>query len=477
MTRKTTSEVIRAADANAIDLLFQIENGLSASLTVDVFLDRAKNSLSMGANIHIAYDSARLSAIACDEQQYIKITSSLHGLPIVVKDNIDVAGMPSTAGSPLLAGNIPAKSASVIQKLLNAGVIVLAKSNLHELCFGITSNNSEFGAVRNPYASERIAGGSSGGTAAAIAARLAPAGIGSDTGGSLRIPAALCGIVGFRPTIGRWPTDGVATLSFTRDTLGPMARQVTDCALLDAVVCDEPVLLPNLPLQGVRLGIPKKLFWEMLDPEIEAASHHVLSLLEKAGVVLVDCEFDFDEVECTQAGMVVAMYESLSCIEEYMVSHGLQFDAAKVASKISSPDVREIFEFLISCDAPKSQDYQNAMTVIRPSLQKSYASCFEKYNVQALIFPTTPLAAAYIGEDKVLLAGEETPIFPAFTRNVASGSFAGIPGISLPIGCNSLGLPMGIALDGLVGSDRHLLALAQSIQSLLPEMPSPPSFF
>jgi indoleacetamide hydrolase len=475
-TTRQTQSAIPDASARDVVAAFKQNTGLVATV-VDTLLERAESSAWMGAMIAIGRSSAMQQAALCDARDRSLTLGPLHGLPLVVKDNIDVAGMPTTSGSPVLAGHVPQTSASSIQRLLNAGAVVLGKTNLHELCFGITSNNATYGPVRNPYAPDRIAGGSSGGTAAAIASGLAPAGIGSDTGGSLRIPAALCGVVGFRPTTGRWPSDGVVTISSTRDTVGPMAHTVADCALLDAVVCAESSAPAELDLTGVRIGVPKQLFWETLEPSVERAAQAVLNLLSKAGVALVECDVGIDSDECTQAGMTVALYESLPCLQKYMASHRLAFNAAKVTSQIASADVRGIFESLLGPQAPTAAAYQHAMHTLRPALRQAYAQCFARYKLSALIFPTTPLPAALIGEDDtVLLAGQAVPTFLTYTRNVGPGSFAGIPGITLPIGCNAAGLPLGIALDGPVNSDRQLLALAHAVQALLPPMPRPPAF-
>jgi indoleacetamide hydrolase len=464
------------ADAHAIVSAISAHTARAVPL-VESLLRRAESRAWMGATIHMARASALQQAAQRDGMGSATARAPLHGLPLVVKDNIDVAGMPTTSGSPVLAGHVPQRSASAIQSLLNAGAVVLGKTNLHELCFGITSNNAAHGPVRNPYAPDRIAGGSSGGTAAAIASGLAPAGIGSDTGGSLRIPAALCGVVGFRPTTGRWPSDGVVTISNTRDTVGPMAHTAADCALLDAVVCGEPTLLATLHLQGVRIGVPKPLFWQTLEPSMAHAAQAVLALLSQAGVELVECDVGIDNDACTQAGMTVALYEALPCLQAYMARHGLAFDAAKITAQIASPDVRGIFASLLGPQAPTAEAYHQALQTYRPALRQAYAQCFARHNIAALIFPTTPLPAALIGEDDtVLLAGQQVPTFLTYTRNVGPGSFAGIPGISLPMGCNDAGLPLGIALDGPIGSDRQLLALAQAVQALLPRMPRPPAF-
>jgi indoleacetamide hydrolase len=398
----------------------------------------------------------------------------LHGLPLIIKDNLDVAGMPTTAGSTALAGHVPKRSCTAVQRLLDAGAVVLGKANMHELSFGITSNNAAYGPVRNPYASDHIAGGSSGGTAAAIAARLVPAGLGSDTGGSLRIPAALCGIVGFRPSAGRWPSDGVVKISHTRDTVGPMALTAADCALLDAVVCGAPLDLEPLSLTGLRVGVPKPLFWQDLDPEMLQAGQAALAAMQRAGVVLVDCDVGIDNAQCNQAGMAIAMHETLPSLRDYLASHGQPFAAAPFAARIASADVKGIVSSLLDPAPDASATYQQALTQQRPALQKAYADCFTRHRLDALIFPTTPLPAARIGEDdSVMLNGQPVSTFFTFTRNVGPGSVAGLPGISLPMGQSHSGLPLGIALDGPAGSDRRLLALAMAVQALWPPIPAP----
>ena len=182
-------------------------------------------------------EQVRAAAAAADERRAGGgPLGPLHGVPLALKDNLDTADMPTTGGTPGLRGSRPARNAPVVQRLLDAGAIVFGKANLHELAYGITNNNAGFGAARNPYDRTRIPGGSSGGVGAAVGARIVPGGIGSDTGGSVRVPAALCGIVGFRPTTGRWPQAGIVPISHTRDTAGPMTRSVADCVLLDRVV-------------------------------------------------------------------------------------------------------------------------------------------------------------------------------------------------------------------------------------------------
>ena len=211
----------------------------------------------------------------------------LHGLPIPIKDSVNTRDLPTTGGTPALRNFHPREDAPLVRKLVEAGAIVMGKTNLHELSFGWTSNNLAFGAVRNPYDPTRIPGGSSGGTAAAVAARMAPLGVAEDTEGSIRVPAALCGICGFRPTTGRYPTTGVVPISPLFDQIGPHARAVEDLALFDRVAGGDERPLPSLPLAGVRIGIGRGYFFDKLDPEVSRITEEALRKLRDAGVVLV----------------------------------------------------------------------------------------------------------------------------------------------------------------------------------------------
>lgn len=402
----------------------------------------------------------------------------LHGLPLVVKDNIDVAGWPCTAGSPVLAMHRPLRDADCVTPLRAAGAIVLGKSNLHEFALGVTSGNAAYGAVRNPHATRRIAGGSSGGTAAAVAARLAPAGLGTDTGGSIRIPAALCGVVGFRPSTGRWPTRGVVPISVpSRDTAAPMSRSVADCALLDAVVCGEDPQLQVLSPRGLRLGVPRE-FWADLHAGLATQLQAALEDLAAAGVVLVPMDMDVDLAAVGQVALTVAMHENLPSLRAYFTDHGLPFDIRDVAGAVASPDVRAVFHRLAQGGGPDATAYEAAVAAVRTRLRPAWANALALHAVDALVLPTTPLPAARIGEDAtVQMDGRRWPTFDTYVRHCGPASILGLPSVSLPAGCvpeqGDL-LPVGLMLDGPQGSDRRLLAIAAALQPLLPPTPEPP---
>jgi indoleacetamide hydrolase len=449
-------------------------NNSSLTPQIQLLLELAGKSKSLGAYTHIA---SAAEVIFAKSANPVKDNSLLlANLPLIVKDNIDVAGMPTTAGSKALGAHVPTANAPAIARLVEAGASILGKANLHEFSLGITTNNSAFGPARNPYSHEHIPGGSSGGTASAVSAGLVPAGIGSDTGGSLRIPAALCGIVGFRPSTGRWPSQGVVTISNTRDTVGPIAKTVANCALLDAVVCKADINLSKIAPSAIRLGIPRAGFWENLEPSVAAHSEQFLNTLRASGVQLVDVTLPINLDDCTQAGMVIALYELWPNLQAYLKQHNKPCDAHAIANAVSSPDVRGLMQMLLGPEAPPQSAYEEALNTARPAFQKAYAECFAEHRLDALIFPTTPLPAARIGEDEtVQLNGQTVPTFLTFTRNVGPGSLVGLPGICLPIGVNENGLPLSIALDGPSMSDRALLAVATTIETLLPAMPKPKS--
>src|SRR5262252_2198709 len=288
----------RAADA--------IRNGeQTAEALVEALLARCAAASPLNAFITLEAERLRAAARAADQRrQRGERLGPLHGMPLALKDNIDTADFPTTGGTPALAAHRPKRNAPIVQRLLDAGAIVLGKTNLQELAYGPTNNNAAFGPARNPYDPTRIPGGSSGGSAAAVGARLAPAALGTDTGGSIRVPAALCGITSMRPTTLRWSQAGIIPLSHTRDTAGPMARHVADCVLLDGVVTGGPTEVTPAPLKGLRLGLPRGYFWENLDANLAA--------LDAA------------------AGFPIMLYETVIELERYLAEHetGLDFEQA-----------------------------------------------------------------------------------------------------------------------------------------------------
>ncbi|MBB2928865.1 indoleacetamide hydrolase [Paraburkholderia silvatlantica] len=422
----------------------------------------------------------RIDALGANERARLPLA----GLPVVVKDNINTRGLQTSAATPALEGFVPARHAPSVQRLVDAGAILLGKANMHELAFGITSTNlaPHAGPVRNPWDPERIPGGSSGGTAAAVAARIVPAGLGTDTGGSTRIPAALCGIVGLRPSVGDGGTQrryhdpqAVVPISHTRDTVGPMGRTVADVALLDAVITGHGPLSPAA-VTNLRIGLPAPL-WEGLEAALEDVARAALAKLEAAGVTLVPVEMSELLALNDRVSYAIALHEPIEDLAAWLVANRAPAQTvAEVAARIASPDVRAAYDAVLA-DA-RGADYHGAMTVWRPRLQQLYAQTFAASGLDALLFPTTRLAAVPIdelnGSSRVSIDGA-APIdeMEAYLRNTDPASNAGIPGLALPAGLVDARLPVGLELDGPAGGDRRLLAIGLAFEAILGTLPAP----
>ena len=441
-------------------------------------LERVEQTRAWNAFITVDAEAVLASARSADTAVARgEPTGPLHGVPIAVKDNIHVAGLPNTAGSPLLRGFVPRGHAAVVDAVARAGAIVLGKTNMHELAFGITSNNAAFGAVRCAYAMDRLAGGSSGGSAVAVALRAAPAALGTDTGGSLRIPAAHNGIVSLRPTTGRYPSQGVTPLSATRDTVGPMARSVADLMLLDSVMAGPDQAHSVVPAE-LRIGFDP-LALDDVDPAIAAAVQDALQALREAGITVVEAELAGLGAANELVSSPVVLYEARRDLTEYLVAHGAGVTLDELVAAIASPDVRAAFEVaIVGAGIVEDEAYVDAITRHRPALQALYAQHFRRYRLDAIVSPTTPLTAPPVtGTDRlVALNGRDVPTFDTYIRFTDPSSNAGVPSVCLPIGVDGaagVGLPIGIELTGPAGDDRRLLAIADRCAPLLPPVPAP----
>jgi mandelamide amidase len=442
---------------------------------VEVLLERCERYRHL--NAFISQDPEKILEAARQADRVLssrKVPGALHGIPILLKDNIDTADMPTTGGTPALKNHRPAKNAPIVQILIDAGAILFGKANLHELAQGITNSNRAFGQVRNPFDPDRIPGGSSGGCGAAVGARLVPVGIGTDTGGSVRIPAALCGIVGFRPTLGRYPQAGIVPISHTRDTAGPMTRSVADVVLIDRVISGSKSIIRPAKLRGVRLGVPRSPFYENIHPAVADAIEAALSRFREYGIDLVEADMpgveNIDEV----AGFPIALYETVFDLNHYLVEHGTGLDFSSLVARVASPDVKAILKGQLGRQAVPEALYRKAMDESRPALQTAYREYFADNHLSGMVFPTTPLPAIPIGQDKtVLLNGEVVPTFPTFIRNTSPGSVAGIPGLSIPAGMSPDGLPIGVEIDGPFGRDDEVLAMALAVEEREPSMAAP----
>ena len=480
------SAVPRPADLTQLsvtDAAQLIRDGRVTSVELtQAYIARAEANPGLNAYITLDRSGAMAAARRADADMVARKTvGRLHGVPLVVKDNTHVAGLPNTAATPGLRGFIPKENAPTVQKLVDAGAIVLGKTNMHELAFGISGYNEGFFTAqpigtRNPYDRTRIAGGSSSGTGAAIGARLAPGGLGSDTGGSVRIPAALSGGAGLRPTIGRYSQDGVTPISHSRDTVGPMAQTVSDVALLDAVITGGRTPAPA-PLSGVRLGVYRGYFFKDLDADTRTVTEGALEKLRRVGVAIVDVDMPDLQKANEAVSFPVALYEAYDDLKAYLARYQTGVSVEQLAAQIASKDVKGTYDGLVvprKLLAPNgvvdaAPVYAAAIRDGRPALLKLFTDTFQRHGIDALISPTTPAVAATQGPEASSL-----PTFLLFIRNTDPGSNAGIPGLTIPAGLgSSTGLPVGISLDGPRGSDQRLLAIGIAIERVLGRTPPP----
>ncbi|WP_018680649.1 amidase family protein [Actinokineospora enzanensis] len=381
----------------------------------------------------------------------------LAGIPFAVKDNIDVEGLSTTAGSPLLDTDPACADATVVSAVKALGGVVLGKTNLHELAFGITSNNRAFGPVRNPADPARTAGGSSGGSAACVALGTVPFALGTDTGGSVTVPSSYCGIVGFRPTTGRYPGDGVVNLSTTRDTIGLHTRTAHDARVLDELITGEPAHAP-IPLTGLRVGIVGRRYAD-LEPELSRVAAETLSSLEQAGARLIEVDLPNDIETAEGAGFDLVFHEA-----PRLLARRVHADPSDWPGKIASPDVRALIESMHT--TPVTSAAYAAARAARLHLRRAYLDLFTRVDV--LLFPTSPVLPPHIGEDDVITHnGRLVPTFPTVTRNVAPGTVVGLPMLTLPAGTTATGLAVGITLESHPFADTRLLRTAESVETAL----------
>jgi aspartyl-tRNA(Asn)/glutamyl-tRNA(Gln) amidotransferase subunit A len=393
----------------------------------------------------------------------------LHGLPISLKDNIYTAGIRTTAGSKILKDFIPKEDAVVVAQLRQAGAVLLGKTNMHEFAYGVTSNNPHYGPVRNPWDLERIPGGSSGGSAAAVAAGLCFGSIGTDTGGSIRIPASLCGIVGLKPTIGRVNTEGTIALSPHLDCVGPLARTVQDAALLlDPILVrakQEPRLStahkPSSQARKFKLGLPREFFFDLVSAGVAKVFEDTDRSLRKQGAAIKEISLPLLQ-ETEDAGNQIAWPEATHYHQQagWFPVHAAEY----------GEDVRTRLEMGTKVSATV---YLEALELRDKFIQQLHLAMADA-GVDALVVPTTPITAPLISEETTRVNEKDHPTRALLLRNNRPANLGGVPAISIPCGFTPAGLPVGLQLIGDVTDEHLLLRIAREIERAHPQTLRPP---
>ena len=401
---------------------------------------------SLNAFITITGDSALTQAQEAQaEIQAGRWRGPLHGIPIGLKDLIDTAGVRTTAASAVFANRVPVEDAEIVKKLRAAGAVIIGKQNLHEFAYGGSSLISHFGPVRNPVNPEFVAGGSSGGSAAAVAAGMCYGAIGTDTSGSIREPAAFCGVVGFKPSYDFVSTRGIIPLSRSLDHAGPITRTVEDAAiLLDAITESGGVYQRSLNSNpaSLKLAIPRKYFFDDLDPEVASSIEAAIAHLKRAASSMREIELPIDNDRTLQSAEAYAFHRDM------IKSHAELYDP-------------ETLRRIRSGEGITKAQYQQALHELAHS-RAEIAHVFE--DIDILIMPTTPIAAPRISDlmkDQDLLRPAELVML----RNTRPPNVWGLPAISVPCGVTSAGLPIGLQLVGPPGGDAQVLAIARHYES------------
>ncbi len=433
-------------------------------LTLDLLARIERLDVRLNSYITIASDLALAQARRAEKEiARGDWRGPLHGIPICLKDLFHTRGVRTTAGSRILRNFVPAENADVVDRLFEAGAILLGKTNLHEFAYGATNINPHYGSVLNPWANARMSGGSSGGSAAAVVAGLAVASLGTDTGGSIRIPAAACGCVGLKPTHGRVSLSGVIPLAPSLDHVGPICRSVEDAALMLEVIADGspegPVRRRKVGerfatglrkgLRGLRLGVPRQYFFDHLQREVRRNTLEAIALMEQAGA-------EVRQVDLKWLG------ETARLASEITVAEALVYHAKWLGKKSADygPDVRIRLKEGMETSALTYLQAQEA--------RRAYAQEFDKalHSVDVLVVPTLPVAAPRITDTEVDAGRQKENVRMALLRLTRPGNLTGLPAITLPNGFTADHLPTGLQLIGRRFDERTLLQAAHAYEQL-----------
>jgi aspartyl-tRNA(Asn)/glutamyl-tRNA(Gln) amidotransferase subunit A len=392
----------------------------------------------------------------------------LHGIPIGIKDNIATAGIRTTVGSKVLADNIPQEDAEVVRRCKEAGAIIIGKENLEEFAAGATSNNPHYGAVHNPWALAHIPGGSSGGGGANVAAEVTFASLGTDLGGSVRLPGTFCGLVGLKQTFGRVSQRGLLVTSFNGDHIGPMTRSVLDSALvLQAIAGYDPLDPSTVPvpvtnysaglgqgLRGLKMGVPTNYYFDLVDDEVSSAVRQAIAALEELGAEPI--EISLPSMEYAGALRIAGMADGVVTHEPYLVEHREEY----------GPDV--LYRTLAG-QFVLGRDYSKALKVQR-IIKEEHARVLQE--VDFIVTPTAPVPAPRIDAKYITLHDEEHrvrgPGSGMISRNTSPSNATGLPAITVPCGLTQQELPIGVQFIGRPFEEALLFRVAFGYEQVSP---------
>ncbi len=449
--------------SEAADLIRTRE--LSSSDLVEACLERiGALDARLKAYISVYADEARHVAKALETMLVAgHRLGPLHGVPIALKDNIALRGKRTTAGSKILADWLPDEDATVAARLKSAGAIIIGKTNLHEFAWGGTTDNPHYGTCRNPWNPERFPAGSSGGSGVAVAARMCFGALGTDTGGSIRLPSAMNGIVGIRPTIGRVSNNGVVPLAWSMDTVGPMARTVRDCALLFNVVAghdphDDGSVLEATPdytagldlgIRGMRLGVMPDYCFQHLQPAVLDAFRKALATLKDCGATIVDVQID------NIHGNIAAQLTVETCEPSTFHQRWLRERPEEYGEDVRR--LLEVGEMMLATQYIQAQRY-------RKLLRQEFIQAF--HLVDVFVCPTVPFTATPVGATTVVIEnGVEEDMLSAIMQFTGVPSLTGLPSLAVPCGFDPDGLPIGMQLVGRPFDEATLFRVGAAFQS------------
>jgi aspartyl-tRNA(Asn)/glutamyl-tRNA(Gln) amidotransferase subunit A len=468
---------------SACDIADGIKEGkFSAVEVTEYHLKRAKLINPKVDALTEICDTRALEKAKLEDQKSSSERGFLSGVPIIIKDNIHIKGLKTTCASKILENYMPPFDATVVKYLQEQGAILIAKANLDEFAMGSTTEHSAFMKTKNPWDLNRVPGGSSGGSAASVASLIAPLALGSDTGGSIRQPASLCSLFGFKPTYGRVSRFGLVAFGSSLDQIGPFARNVKDIALImqalakpckyDSTSLNEAaenyLSAIKKPLQNKRIGVPYKIL-EGLSSEIRQAFDESMKVYESLGATVTDCTLDLMEY-ATMVYYIIATAEASTNLARYDgVRYGLRSDKAKSLRDVYEMSKNEGFgtevkQRILLGTYVLSSGYQDAYYIkaqkVRMLMKREYEKAFASCDVIAL--PTSPITAPLIGQIQDPL---EMYLADMYTL---SANLVGIPAISCPMGFSSDGLPMGFQIQGPQKEDARVMQFAHQFEKESP---------